>query len=450
MKPNIVFILIDSFRADRFYGDTKTAKTPNLDKIMEEGVYFQNAIGCSDYTGPVLQSIFTGCFPVGCGIPRDTFVKLYNKDLSYLTILKDNGYHLYGHMEKAVCNQGFREPFENDDVDFESTQNIHNGLIEQIVEKITSNTLSEPWCYYIHLMDLHKPCVVPSEFQDLSLSERYDYNISTIDNWIGKIFTKLELSNTIFILTADHGEYISPFDTYRGLQDKSNMFSKTMKKSIKSLIPKSYQTKVHVKKKAVHNALRSTKMNSSHEKRMMNTRPQKDRMFFDDVVHIPLLIGGFGINASQKLISEQVRTLDIFPTIFEILNLKGPKNTINGQSLIPLLNNTDFKSLPAYMESAVIKNSPTKNPNPAVGIRTNDYKYFRSLNNTEKNVHLYDLNQDPLEDNNIADTNPEKIKEFETMLLEIRNNTEVIENTDNLSSDEEKELEAELKKLGYI
>jgi arylsulfatase A-like enzyme len=142
--------------------------------------------------------------------------------------------------------------------------------------------------------------------------------------------------------------------------------------------------------------------------------------------------------------------LDIFPTIFEILDFEGPKNPINGQSLVPLLNNDNFKSLPAYMESAVIKKSPTKNPNPAVGIRTNDYKYFRDLNNAEKNVHLYDLNQDPLEDYNIANINPEKIKEFEIMLLEIRNNATVEENTENLSNDEEKELEAELKKLGYI
>ena len=36
------------------------------------------------------------------------------------------------------------------------------------------------------------------------------------------------------------------------------------------------------------------------------------------------------------------------------------------------------------------------------------------------------------------------------MLLEIRNNATIEKNTENLSNDEEKELEAELKKLGYI
>ena len=42
-KPNIFFLLIDSFRADKFYGKEKTSVTPNLDSLIKEGVYFS---GC--------------------------------------------------------------------------------------------------------------------------------------------------------------------------------------------------------------------------------------------------------------------------------------------------------------------------------------------------------------------------------------------------------------------
>ena len=40
MKPNILFLLIDTFRADKFSGKGKTSKTPNLDSLITNGAYF--------------------------------------------------------------------------------------------------------------------------------------------------------------------------------------------------------------------------------------------------------------------------------------------------------------------------------------------------------------------------------------------------------------------------
>ena len=43
-KPNILLLVIDSFRSDKFFGDKKTSVTPNLDKLTKEGIYFSQAI----------------------------------------------------------------------------------------------------------------------------------------------------------------------------------------------------------------------------------------------------------------------------------------------------------------------------------------------------------------------------------------------------------------------
>ena len=40
MKPNIVFLLLDSFRSDKCYGESKTSKTPNLDMLIKNSTYF--------------------------------------------------------------------------------------------------------------------------------------------------------------------------------------------------------------------------------------------------------------------------------------------------------------------------------------------------------------------------------------------------------------------------
>ena len=43
-------------------GKDKTAKTPNFDKLMENGVYFEQAIASTDATVLALNSIFNATF----------------------------------------------------------------------------------------------------------------------------------------------------------------------------------------------------------------------------------------------------------------------------------------------------------------------------------------------------------------------------------------------------
>ena len=43
-KPNILFILVDSLRADKVFGKNKTSQTPNIESLIKNGVYFEQAI----------------------------------------------------------------------------------------------------------------------------------------------------------------------------------------------------------------------------------------------------------------------------------------------------------------------------------------------------------------------------------------------------------------------
>lgn len=443
--PNIIFILIDGLRADHIYGESKTAKTPEIDSLMDSGVYFKNTISSSDITTHSLKSIFSGCFPFGCGITKNKFEKIYSDKSSFLTSMKKNGYHIYGHMGKILFHHGFEKVFENNDVTF--VDSVHKGLEETCIEKISSKSITEPWFYYIHPIDVHVPCDVPDKFNKMSLDERCNFNISQIDSLIGKIIKKIDLSKTIIVITSDHGEYINPFDTYKGIQDKSNILSKTIKKSIKKIIPSSLHTSIHVQKKSFQNQIRSTKFDTSHEKRNLEDRNGKKRMLFDDIVHVPLLISGFGIKHS-KPISTQVGTIDIFPTLFQIMGMNH-ENKINGRSLLPLMNNEKYDSLPIYMENGMMKIHP-KDTMPCIGIRTDKFKYFRDLHNPKKNINLYDLVNDPLEDHNIAKNNFRQIKEFEKNILKLKESKISDEKLEEILPKESEEVEKELKKLGYI
>ena len=75
MKPNILLVVIDALRADKFFGDAKTSFTPFMDSLIEKGAYFKQAISTSDVTGKSMGSVFTGKYPFKTKMSIETIMK---------------------------------------------------------------------------------------------------------------------------------------------------------------------------------------------------------------------------------------------------------------------------------------------------------------------------------------------------------------------------------------
>jgi len=243
LKPNIILLVIDSLRVD-FCG-TNAVETPNIDSLIQNGVFFDHSIASSDYTMSCIQSIFTGRFPIGCGKTKEEYHKLLSPDNNFLSLMKVEGYNLYATIGKLLHTLGIGEYFDDKDMIYEEFQNIHNGLGKKIVQKLKDIKSKEPWFYYIHLLDLHRPCEVPSNLKHLKHIERYEYNLTTIDYWLGKFLQKINLNNTLVILTADHGDYLSE-RTEDGVIERGLKYE--TKSTIKKFIPSNLKPMVHNKK----------------------------------------------------------------------------------------------------------------------------------------------------------------------------------------------------------
>ena len=140
-----------------------------------------------------------------------------------------------------------------------------------------------------------------------------------------------------------------------------------------------------------------------------------------------------------------IRHIDIFPTILDIVKISKPE-WLDGVSLEPLFRKEKINNLIAYIESI-----PTidKELGDSIGVRTTDYKYFRSRKNSNENLHLYNLILDPKEANNIASENPELVSELEEKLVNIRNNTVLSNKTEKMSEEKIAKAKQILKELGY-
>ena len=86
-KPNILFLLIDAFIANRCYGENKSSKTPNIDYLIKNGTYFDEALSSSDDTSMSLASIFSGFYSFKSMVRKGKWDFKFNSDVTnYITI----------------------------------------------------------------------------------------------------------------------------------------------------------------------------------------------------------------------------------------------------------------------------------------------------------------------------------------------------------------------------
>ena len=475
MKPNILFFLIDGLRADKCHGNKKTSVTPHIDSLIQNGVYFNQAICSAPVTPTAVSSLFTGLYPSEAVILNNEIFTINPEHKNYVQHLKEIGYTTHAFLPDAPDVQS--KIFQENVYRCPYTNTLFNGNGKLIVEKLKENSLREPWFYYLHLHDLYVASVFDIDdggSKELNNKKygnnKYDRILSAMDVWIGKILDNIDLNNTLIILTADHaterGDYDSKLEEYASSCQKirtswePNPISKFVSTSVKN-VPKILQPMKTYMSKSYSGRRRKTVENriqpeiekiekedlSTYYKRLKKSAAMIVFGMYDDRCRIPLCFSGFGIT-SKHIISDQVRSIDIFPTIMDIINSINIHN-IRGRSLLPYLEGKEMEEVPVFIES--ISTSLKSNTTNSIGIRTSQHKYFRDRDKSTKNVHLYDLIKDPLEERNLADKLPDVVEKMENILNEIQSQKPLdYEKVDELTEDEMQNIEKELRKLGYI
>jgi len=421
-KPNIFFLLIDSFRSDKFFGKEKTSVTPNLDSIIQKGIYFSQAVNTAPASIPAISSVLTGKWPYKAIVKGPNRHQLNREQPNFVNQFNELGYHTFALNPKIFEDSELTSDFTNSEK-FEG--GLHDGIGQKIIDVI--GKLEEPWFFFIHILDIHGSARnYPEKFNNDKYGfNQYERRISALDPWLGKFFTKIDLDKTLVVLTADHstdrGIYTPEMEQLKSNLNKNNLqrfvgvgrkllFGNISKKAKRAYLARKTKTKTDKQNKALENQ----KNLDPYEKRILNNLIQPGFDIFDNRYRIPVLFSGLGLE--PQIIDKQIRSLDIFPTIFDMMKLPS-KIKCDGQSLLPLIHDNEYDELPVFMENIPNWIVPKKGTIPAVGIRFQGFKYFRSRDNSNENINLYDLNNDPYEKNNLANDMPEKLIKMEKMLL---------------------------------
>ena len=142
-------------------------------------------------------------------------------------------------------------------------------------------------------------------------------------------------------------------------------------------------------------------------------------MLYEGGVREPLLIKWPGVTQANSKCEEIVIGIDLYPTFLQMTKTKQPNDTtLDGLSVVPLLRDPNgtlrrdavYWHFPAYLQG---KGDPHGGPfrtTPAGAIRSGDWKLIEWFETGR--LELYNLRDDISESNNLADQNPDKLKQL--------------------------------------
>lgn len=402
---NVIIVGIDTLRADRVHAfGYKNATTPNLDALASKSLSFTNAISASSWTVPSFMSIMTGVYPSAHKVVNKYVVfnaqeqtlsnleALSPEIMTLAEVMKEAGYATGGFTGDAgVSGQfGYKQGFDvyTDEKAFGGLNNSAGHALSWL-DGLSKGT---KFFMFYHGYDLHgqfdiskdKQLFVPKNYagpytgsaleeatlREDQLAGPLSFTASDIEFWSGLYDSKIHAAD------AEFGDFLKELEK-RGLLEKTIIIV----------------------------------LSDHGEEYFEHEGIDHGQSLYDELVRVPLIVHVPDSAGGQK-ISAQVSTMDVAPTLFQILNLTPDSKFTaqqQGRSLVPYFSE-------ASSGHDVFIETDYRDFIHLRGIRTADgWKYiFNFVNGAEQ---LYDLKADPVEKNNLVGSNPAKAADLKTKLF---------------------------------
>ena len=376
----LVVLLIDTLRRDSLgaYG-SPDADTPRMDELAREGVVFDQAISASGWTLPAVASLLTGTWPtLHKATGKITRMTPITPDLPVAAeVFRDGGFETL-----AFVNAAFLSPLLGLDRGFDVFDHRHayNKEIRRADETVDaalgaiSQRRGKRLFVLVHIFDAHLDYDAPEPHSyqftagrqsppiplgmhsvramgDTPLQADADYvrglyrgEVSFMDRAVGRLVDGLEelglWDQTTFVLTSDHGEEFWDHDGF-----------------------------------------------------------EHGHTLYDELIRVPLILRQADGSEAGRRVSDQVRVLDVLPTLFDIAGLETPP-TFAGRPLQPLLHGESEEPRIAFSEGTLYGSD-------RLSWRTERYHLLFDRSPTAtRALELYDWTADPTEQNDLAPSQP--------------------------------------------
>ena len=429
--PNILLVSIDSLRSDHLHSYGYPRQTsPAIDALAREGVLFQTAVSDTSWTLPAHMTILTALPQHQHQVNVDRR-RLSPSAVSVAEVLAGSGYSTAAFVSGPYlrAEYGFYQGFDHYD-DYAALT-----LLNEATSSVTSPTLlglvqswlgdwdragrHQPFFIFLHMWDVHYDYIPPSPYDTLydpgyhgpitgenvtstprihremdsrdleHLIALHDGEIRFTDHHLGLLFERLRhlnaLDDTIIAITSDHGE---------------------------AFFEHGFKTHRHT--------------------------------LYDELILVPLIIRYPEKIPAGRIVLQQVRLLDLAPTLLSLAEVKPPpefgmtKGPHAPADLSPLINGEpDFPSIPAFGDLEETQSS----------VRTDTLKLIVGREGPDS-AALYDLTEDPKEQTDLSAQRRSEVEHLHNQLLSFQRTTAPQVRAESMRLDE-RHLKA-LRTLGYI
>ncbi|QDU68689.1 sulfatase [Engelhardtia mirabilis] len=330
--PRLVLFLVDTLRADRLtpYGHDRPT-SPNLERLVARGAVFDQAWSPAPWTLPATASLLTGVDPDrhGAGLHgswRDLASQVPDglaADVPTLAErLGDEGWRCEAFVTNPFVGFGLERGFES----FTLRQTEAAEVLDWTLERLDVPGDERPTFLLAHLIDCHDPLLIPDEFvldarppgdrlpvpdisnrtfSTLAMTPEhraarlrlYDGAVRYVDAQLGRLLDSLEadgsIDDTYLVFTSDHGEEV--FE------------SAALARGAGYVQPETVRPLGH------------------------------GHTLFEEVLRVPLVIAGPGVEARGLHVPGAVATHDLVPTLLELLGVDHDPAELDARSLVGTL-----------------------------------------------------------------------------------------------------------------
>ncbi len=204
--PNILLVVIDCGRSDRWLGDGRTVQTPNVDRLAAEGVSFPTTITEKSCTTPSFSTLLTGLYSPRHGVHLVWGYRLGAQIPMLTEVLAARGYHTYAEtsgplLPEMGLDRGFERYEYRAPCDY-----LHTAWGDQFVERLRTGQYTSPWFLMLHLWELHPERQILPGFQTPEAGrDDYEQAVSSLDHQLERVFAAAG-DDAMILLTSDHGE----------------------------------------------------------------------------------------------------------------------------------------------------------------------------------------------------------------------------------------------------
>ena len=422
-KPNIIFILTDDQRWDALgYAGNKWATTPQMDELARSGTYFKHAISTTPICAASRASIISGLYErthkytFETGPIRDE----YMQD-AYPRLLQKAGYHTGFFGKFGVKYDNLKLMFDVvDDYDRNGKYTDRRGYF---YKKINGDTVhltrftGQQGLDFIQDAPTDKPFCL-----QLSFSAPHAH-----DNAPDQYFWQPETDHLYKNVSMPLAE-MADDKYFNELPEKVKSGFNRLRWTWRFDTPEKYQHSL----KGYYRMIAGVDMEIAKIRSLLKRKGLDDNtiiilmgdngyflgerqlagkwLMYEQSVRVPLIV--YDPRAKKHFDSnEQALNVDVPATILDAAGIKQPA-TWHGKSLLPLASGTTQK---LDRDTVLIEHLwEFENIPPSEGVRTNDWKYFRYVNDKSPE-YLYNLKSDPKETSNLA-----KDKKYSMVLNALR------------------------------